>query len=313
MRIVSLLPSATEILFALGLDEEIAGVSHECNYPPAARTKRVVIHSRIPPDLPPGEIDRRVREYVSRGESIYGVDVEALEALAPDVIVTQDLCHVCAASPEDLAAALTRFAALPKVVCLNPQDIGDVWRDILHVGEETNRKERAKALVEELELRINAIESKVRDRFPRPRVVFLEWMDPLYIGGHWVPEMIERAGGEDLLGKPRTPSRRVTHEEVISAAPEILLIAPCGYSAQQAADEYRGMVLPPGWESIPAVRDGRVFALEANGYFSRPGPRLAAGLEMLAHLFHPAAVSAGTFSELVLPLNTKAHSAISAD
>jgi iron complex transport system substrate-binding protein len=300
MRIVSLLPSATEILFALGLGEQVVGVSHECDHPPQARTKPVVIRSRIPGDISPGEIDHLVREFVSRGESLYSVDVEGLQSLAPDLIVTQDLCHVCAASPDDLNAALTRFAMPPKVLSLNPQEMGDVWRDILQVGEETGTTERARSLVSALETRIHAVEEKARHAPHSPRVAFLEWLDPLYVGGHWVPEMIERAGGRDLFGKPRESSYRITPEEVIREAPEILLIAPCGYSASQAREEYLRMEFPSGWETMPAVHDGRVFALEANGYFSRPGPRLADGLEVLARLFHPAAWIGGLLPGIIL-------------
>src|SRR5205814_3071522 len=197
MRIVSLLPSATEILFALGLDREIVGVSHECAYPPQAKTKRAVIHSRLPHGASPAEIDRLVSEYVHRGESLYAVDAEMLESLAPDLIVTQDLCHVCAASPDDLAAALARFERRPEVLCLNPQDLGDVWRDILWVGEETRRGRAAENLLEQIGRRLARIADLVAQTSERPRVAFLEWLQPFYIGGHWVPEMIELAGGHD--------------------------------------------------------------------------------------------------------------------
>ena len=287
MRVVSLLPSATEILFALGFDREIVGVSHECDFPAKARTKPVVIHSRMPHDTSPGEIDALVREYVHRGESLYAVDVGVLETLAPDLIVTQDLCHVCAASPDDLATALTRFDRRPEVLCLNPQDLGDVWRDILWVGEETRHGPQAEALLKTIGTQLGALEQQLDSSVERPRVAFLEWLQPFYVGGHWVPEMIHRAGGEDLFGRARTPSFRITVEHVMEASPEILLIAPCGYSAEQARDEYRSMTFPKEWNAIPAVRDGRVYALEANSYFSRPGPRLITGIEALAKLFQP--------------------------
>ena len=287
MRVVSLLPSATEILFALGLDREIVGVSHECDFPPQARTRPVVIHSRIPHDATPAEIDRFVREYVSRGESLYGVDADVLETLRPDLIITQDLCHVCAASPDDLATALARFDRPPEVLCLNPQDLGDVWRDILWVGEETGRGPCAEALVTEIGERLAAVESQLASSTERPRVAFLEWLQPFYVSGHWVPEMIARAGGVDLFGRVRTPSFRVTLEEIVNAAPELILVSPCGYSAERAAQEYKSMTFPEDWHAIPAVRNGRVYALEANSHFSRSGPRLIAGLEALAKLFHP--------------------------
>src|SRR6266849_780125 len=228
MRIVSLLPSATEILFALGLDKEVVGVSHECDFPAETRARRVVIHSRIPHDASPAEIDRLVREFVHRGESLYAVDAQALQDLAPDLIVTQDLCHVCAASPDDLATALARFGRRPEVLCLNPQDLGDVWRDILWVGEETGRGPRAEALVKQIGERLGAVESQLASAPERPRVGFLEWLQPFYVGGHWVPEMIELAGGEDLFGTNGTPSFRITLDDLVEAAPEILLIAPCG-------------------------------------------------------------------------------------
>ncbi|HEX7698303.1 MAG TPA: cobalamin-binding protein [Candidatus Acidoferrum sp.] len=288
MRIVSLLPSATEILFALGLDLEIVGVSHECDFPPPARTKRVVIHSRMPHGASPAEIDALVREYVHRGESLYAVDAEVLEALAPDLIITQDLCHVCAASPDDLSTALTRFDRRPEVLCLNPEDLVDVWRDILWVGEESCRGPQAEALLEQIGARLGALEQQLPVSADRPRVAFLEWLQPFYIGGHWVPEMIHLAGGEDVFGRARTPSFRIAIEDVIDAAPEILLIAPCGYTAERARDEYKSMSFPEPWRAIPAVRNGRVYALEASSYFSRPGPRLATGIEALAKLFLPA-------------------------
>jgi iron complex transport system substrate-binding protein len=309
MRIVSLLPSATEILFALGLDLEIVGVSHECDFPPPARTKPVVIHSRMPHDASPAEIDALVREYFHRGESLYAVDAEVLEALAPDLIITQDLCHVCAASPDDLATALTRFDRRPEVLCLNPQDLGDVWRDILWVGEESCRGPRAEALLEQIGTRLGTLGEQLRQSTDRPRVAFLEWLQPFYVGGHWVPEMIHLAGGKDVFGRARTPSFRIAIEDVIDAAPEILLIAPCGYTAGRACDEYKSMSFPEPWLAIPAIRNGRVYALEANSYFSRPGPRLATGIEALAKLLHPALEVSSEAGTAILPINAETRSA----
>jgi iron complex transport system substrate-binding protein len=309
MRIVSLLPSATEILFALGLDREIVGVSHECDFPARARTKPVVIHSRLPHDASPSEIDALVREYVHRGESLYAVDTDVLEALAPDLIVTQDLCHVCAASPDDLATALMQFDRRPEVLCLNPQDLGDVWRDILWVGEESCHGPQAVALLKQIGERLGELELQVQGLTDRPRVAFLEWLQPFYVGGHWVPEMIRLAGGEDVFGSARTPSFRIGMEDVINAAPEILLISPCGYNAEQARDEYRGMTFPEEWSAIPAVRYGRVYALEANSYFSRPGPRLVTGSEALAKLFHPALEVSLEAEAAVLPISPSASNA----
>src|SRR5260370_486171 len=304
MRIVSLLPSATEILFALGLDREIVAVSHECGFPPRGRTKTVLIHSRIPHDTAPGEIDRLVSEYVHRGESLYAVDAEVLEALAPDLIITQDLCHVCAASPDDLATALARFERRPEVLCLNPQDLGDVWRDILWVGEESRRGPQAEGLLKQIGERLGALEQQMLQSADRPRVAFLEWLQPLYAGGHWVPEMIHVAGGEDVLGKVRTPSVRIHLQDVVGAEPEILLIAPCGYGGQKARDEYRSIDFPEQWNAMPAVPNRRVSPLEANSYFSRPAPRLVTGIEALAKLFHPAMDVSREAEAAVLPITT---------
>lgn len=288
MRIVSLLPSGTEILFALDLEQEIVGVSHECDFPPQARTKPVVIHSRLPHGAAPAEIDRLVREYVSRGESLYAVDAQKLEELHPDLIITQDLCHVCAASPDDLATALARFDRRPEVLCLNPQDLGDVWRDILLVGEAACRGMQAEQLVDEIGQRQGALEQQLDSPAQRPRVAFLEWLEPIYVGGHWIPEMIRCAGGEDVLGSVRKASFRIPLQEVVEAEPDILLIAPCGYSARQARSEYESLELPDQWSAIPAVRNNRIYALEANSYFSRPGPRLVIGMEILAKIIQPS-------------------------
>ena len=302
MRIVSLLPSATEILLALGLDREVVGVSHECDFPPAAKTKRVVIQSRIPHGTAPDEIDRMVRDYVSRGESLYSVDIQALQELAPDLIVTQDLCHVCAASPDDLATALTRFAEPPEVLSLNPQDLGDVWRDILWVGEQTCRGRAAETVLEQIGAKLGDLEKPVAEISERPRVAFLEWLQPFYVGGHWVPEMIDLAGGKDVFGSPRKASFRVSLQDIVEAAPDVLLISPCGYEGKQARDEYRAMSFPDQWNAIPAVRNVRVYALEANRYFARPGPRLVTGIEALAKVFHPS-LKVGTEAEVaILPI-----------
>lgn len=288
MRIVSLLPSATEILFALGLAREVVGVSHECDFPPQAPSKPVVIHSRLPRGASPAEIDRLVREYVSRGESLYAVDAQKLEELHPDLIITQDLCHVCAASPDDLATVLTRFDRRPEVLCLNPQDLRDVWRDILLVGEATCRGTQAERLVDEIGQRQGALEQQLDFSRRRPRVAFLEWLEPIYAGGHWVPEMIRCVGGEDALGSVGKASFRVPLQEVVEAEPEIVLIAPCGYTAGQARDEYESLELPGQWNAIPAVRNNQVYALEANSYFSRPGPRLVTGMEIFAKIIQPS-------------------------
>lgn len=309
MRIVSLLPAATEVLFALGLEREVVGVSHECDFPAQARSKCVVIRSRVPQDAKPQEIDAFVRQQVVRGQSLYAVDAEALEQLAPDLIITQDLCHVCAASPDDLATALSRFENRPEVLCLNPQDLGDVWRDVLWIGEETCRGPQAEALVKKMGQDLGQIADVLDTVTERPRVACLEWLQPLYVGGHWVPEMIQRAGGEDVFGSEGTPSFRISMEDVVVRAPDILLISPCGYTAEQARKEYAGLALPAEWSSIPAVRNNRVYAIEANSYMSRPGPRLVTGIAALAKLFHPSVEIALDTNHVVLPISAPANTA----
>ena len=309
LRIVSLLPSATEILFALGLGEQVVGVSHECDFPAAARSKTVVIHSRIPQNASPLEIDRLVRGFSERGESVYTVDAEALRKLSPDLIITQDLCHVCAASPEDLAAVLADFEQRPEVLCLNPLDLGDVWRDILWVGEQTFRGHKAEHLLEAIGEKLGDIDEQIRDTDERPRVAFLEWLQPVYVGGHWVPEMIELAGARDIFGKPRTPSFSLSLEEVIAAQPEVLVVAPCGYNAGQARAEYHSVAFPREWHEMPAVHNNQIYYVDANAYFSRPGPRLITGLEILAKLFHPRITVSSEAEHAIHQLQLAAHHA----
>jgi len=289
VQICSLLPSATEILYALGLGDAVVGVTHECDFPPEAAKKPPLIRPRVDPQAPPAIIDRQVTELVSRGKSIYSVDADLLASLAPDLIVTQDLCHVCAASPDDLATALTRFSKRPKILSLTPHSLADVWDDIRRIGEATGRRRDAQGLAITLEQKVAAIEMKIANA-PRPRILCLEWIDPFYVGGHWVPEMVAKAGGEDVLGRSGEPSFRATSEQIANTDAEIIVAMPCGYSSGRAAAEFSFKKLPSSWDKLPAIRHRRVFAVDANSYFSRPGPRLSDGIELLAHLFHPQIV-----------------------
>ncbi len=287
MRICSLLPSATEILYAMGLGDSVFGVTHECDFPADAATKPALIRPRVDPQASPAEIDRKVSEIIARGESIYAVDAELLSSLSPDLILTQDLCHVCAASPDDLATALTRFARQPQVLSLTPRSLAEVWDDIRRVGAATGRRREAETLAAALEQRVAAIESVAAQAASRPRVLCLEWLDPYFVGGHWIPEMVYKAGGEDVLGRLRQPSYKVTGEEILTARPDVIVIMPCGYGTARVAAEFRLDQLPRGADALPAVKARRVFAVDANSYFSRPGPRLADGVALLAHIFHP--------------------------
>lgn len=285
MKICSLLPSATEILFALGLGDQVAGVSHECDFPSEAKSKTVLIKSRITNTESAAAIDRQVREFLERGESLYSVDFEKLRAIEPDLIVTQDLCHVCAATPDDLATALSHLHRQPQIVTLNPHSLADVCADIRTVGEATGRSERANVVIAEFERDVAEVERAVAG-LPRRSVICLEWLDPPYVAGHWVPEMVARAGGVDLLGSAGKPSFRVEWKAVLAAQPQVIVIMPCGYSLERASEEFRKLPLPEGWQDLTAVRNGTVYVVEASGYFSRPGPRLAAGMAILADAIH---------------------------
>jgi iron complex transport system substrate-binding protein len=287
VRICSLLPAATEILYALGLGENVAGVSHECNYPAEAEAKPALIRPRLPTGLGPAEIDRQVSELIARGESLYAVDGARLAQIAPDLIITQDLCHVCAASPDDLPAALARLERPPQILSLSPQHLTDVWADVRRVGEATGRVDEAEALAGRLERRVEKIRGLFSNVPVRPRVLCLEWLDPPYLGGHWVPEMVACAGGLDVLGLSGEPSFRRDWDDLLAANPDFAFVMPCGYDLAQAVREYQSAKLPPGWAELSAVRAGRVFAMNANSYFSRPGPRLVTGIEILAKLLHP--------------------------
>jgi iron complex transport system substrate-binding protein len=287
MRIASLLPSATEILYALGLGDSVVGITHECDFPPEAAKKPALIRPRVDPAAAPAELDRQVGELMSRGESIYAVDDALLRSLAPELIITQDLCHVCAASPDDLGTALARMPSPPDVLSLHPQTLAGVWDDIREIGKATRRPARADRLAMSLIERVAKIEAIVSAVASRPRVVCLEWLDPFYVGGHWVPEMVACAGGVDLLGRAGWPSFRISPQQVIDAQPEIIVVMQCGYGVPRNREQYQRTEFPSGWSDLPAVRNNRVLAVDANSYFSRSGPRLADGVAILAHWFHP--------------------------
>jgi iron complex transport system substrate-binding protein len=291
------LPSATEILYALGLGDSVAGVTHECDFPPEASKKPALIRPRVDPKALPAELDRQVMNLVGRGESIYAVDADLLGSLSPDLIVTQDLCHVCAASPDDLATALSRLSIQPHVLSLTPHSLGDVWNDIRRVGEATGRGDEAEALAAALERKVAVIESVAARASSRPRVLCLEWLDPFYVGGHWVPEMVTKAGGQDAMGHAGEPSFRATAEEIAGTNAEIIVVMPCGYNVARTIAEFKMEQLPEIWNSLPAMRERRVFAVDANSYFSRPGPRLADGVALLAHLVHPELFPVGSLED----------------
>lgn len=286
MRICSLLPGATEILFALGLDKEIVGVTHECDYPADAQYKPILVKSVIDPKrMSSGEIDRKVGEILQGGKHLYTIDRQAFLESAPELILTQGLCEVCALDHNQVTKAAAELARPPEILSLNPHSLGDVFEDILRVGAATNRLLVAQALVRDLQERVERASVPGANR--RPRVVCLEWFEPLFIAGHWVPEMVALAGGDDALARAGEPSRRVEWQTILAAQPEVILLMPCGFDARRAVKEATPLRALPGWNDLPAVKSNNVFALNGSAYFSRPGPRLVNGLEILAHLIDP--------------------------
>jgi iron complex transport system substrate-binding protein len=281
MRIVSLVPSATELLFSLGLGSDLIGVTHECDYPPAALKLPRVTRDVLPPDLTSAQIDAAIKERTLKGESIYELDTEMLHELKPDLIVTQALCAVCAVSYDDVRAVADQIDPRPEVISLDPHTVGEVLGDARTIAQATDRKDVAVELVRAAAARIDRIRVAMRD-VRRPRVAALEWLDPPYAAGHWVPQLIEFAGGQDVLGFAGEPSQQHTWEEVAASKPDVVIVMPCGYDAEIAhreAEMHR--------EQLSAVGAAEVIAVDASSYFSRPGPRLIDGLEMLAGLLHP--------------------------
>ena len=281
MRIVSLVPSATEMLFALGVGDEVTAVTHECDYPPEAQVLPRITRDIIGPGLPPDEIDRAVRALTEEGRSIYELDEQALRSLAPDLIVTQALCAVCAVSYDDVRAVAERLDPAPEVLSLDPHTLGEVLGDVRTLARATGAKDAGVDLVQDAAARIDRVRLAVRDA-PRVSVAALEWLDPVFVAGHWTPQLIEYAGGIDLFGLPGEHSATRTWEEVAAARPDVVVCMPCGYDADRALEEagsYAG--------ELAAVGARRVVAVDAAAYFSRPGPRLVDGLELMAHILHP--------------------------
>ena len=277
-RIVSFLPAATEITYALGAGGDLVGRSHECDYPPQVRSLPVVSKPALPLDgLSQKEIDHAVATHLATGESLYRVDEVLLDELHPDIVFTQDLCQVCAPSGNELGRALNEMSQPPQVLSLTPRNLAEISENILAIGDATGRNEAARQLVEESQDRIHRVVAAVADA-PRRCVTFLEWTEPLFCGGHWVPEMVTAAGGEDPLGQPGADSRRITWDDVAASEPEMIIVAPCGYGLKEAIEVAR---------RLPRITDAEVYAVDANAYFARPGPRVAEGVELLAHLFHP--------------------------
>lgn len=281
MRIVSLVPHATELLFALGLGDEVIGVTHECDHPPAARGLPHITRDALPAGLSAAEIDAAVRARTQAGGSIYELDTDLLTRLAPDLIVTQALCPVCAVSYDDVAEVARTMPGPPRVIALDPHTLGETLGDVRTIAQATGRREEGVTFVQETAARVDRVRLAMRGSL-RPRVVFLEWMDPVYIAGHWTPQLIDYAGGTDACGLAGEPSERSTWEAVAATEPEVVIVGLCGFDAERNRLE----ALDHAHELV-ALGEVRVVAIDAGAYFSRPGPRLVEGLELLAHVLHP--------------------------
>ena len=281
MRIVSLVPSATEILFALGVGDEVVAVTHECDFPPEALDLPKVTRDVIGPGLAADEIDAAVRALTEQGQAIYELEERELTALQPDLIVTQALCAVCAVSADDVRKLAAKLDLQPEVVSLDPTTLGEVLADIRTLASAVDATAAGERLIDEAASRIDRVRAAVSGAAP-VLVAALEWLDPVYVAGHWTPQLIEYAGGVDVLGLPGERSERVSWIDVAAAQPEVIVAMPCGYDAERAQEEAYTYAA-----ELAEVGAKRIVAVDASAYFSRPGPRLIDGLELLAHILHP--------------------------
>ncbi len=288
MRIVSLLPSATEIVASLGLTDSLVGISADCDYPPAIRGLPVLSEAIVCSDLASPVIDRRIRDRRHTGQSVYHLDPGQLAALEPDVILTQELCTMCAPSFTLVLEAARLLDGETRIVSLEPHGLLDIVETVRIVGAVTGATDQAADVAGRLKRRIDAVTAFAeRSTVGQPRVVCVEWLDPIWIGGHWVPEMVARAGGHDVLGASRLPSREAAWDEVCAADPDVLVVMACGFDLERTRAEIGLLSARPGWDTLRAVRTGRVYLTNGSAYFNRPGPRIIDGLEMLAAMIHP--------------------------
>jgi iron complex transport system substrate-binding protein len=302
VRVASLLPSATEMVHFCGAGGALVGVTHECDYPPGVEKLPHLTSSKIDRRMSSAEIDAAIAGHLTDTGSIYALDARLLEELAPDLIITQGLCEVCAVSTDLVEEAASGLQT--RIFTLNPTSLREVFDDTVAVGETLGRGEEAREKVAALGERLACVEEAVSG-LPRPRVGCIEWLDPPFSAGHWVPEMVRIAGGEEVLVGPGEPSTRLGWEEVFEAAPEVLVLMPCGFGARRTVEEAR-RILPEvsGWNKLPAVENGSVWAVDANSYFSRPAPRLVEGVEILARIFHPEAFAGAPGPNDAVRLNT---------
>lgn len=290
MKIVSLLPSATELVYELGLGDDLSGVTFECDYPADARVKPVVSDTALPTDRPlsAAEIDAEVRERMESRQPLYVLDKDLIRQIDPDLILTQDLCRVCAVPTGQIERALTELGTQAEVISMDPTNLEGILESFLEVGRATGTDARAKELVESLRERIEEVKRRAV-RLPTIRTLCLEWLEPPFVGGHWIPEMVALAGGQNLLNEPEQRSRQVNWREAVNASPEVVAFMPCGFYLEEAEDEAPRIYTVPEFRETTAYSSGTVFATDASSFFSRPGPRIVDGLEILAWAIHPDA------------------------
>jgi iron complex transport system substrate-binding protein len=289
VRIVSLLPSATEIVCSLGLEQQLVGVTHECDYPTSVRALPKVTQTLIPINADSAEIDRLVVERMGSGQALYTLDMAVLEELRPDLIVTQSLCGVCAVAEGEVQAAACTLPGRPRVVNLEPTSLGEVLASVRTVAAATGVADRAVDVVGRLQRRVDAVATRTAGILDHPRTILLEWIDPPFTCGHWSPELVRLAGGIEGLGREGEPSRRARWEEIIAWQPDVLVIACCGFDVDRTLRDLPILTAQPGWPELPCVREDRVYVVDGSAYFSRPGPRLVDSLEILADVLHPTA------------------------
>lgn len=287
MRIVSLLPSATEIVCQLGLGDQLVGVTHECDYPAFVTRLPKVTRTLIPHDATSREIDTLVRERLKTQKALYTLDMPVLEILRPDLMVTQALCDVCAVAEAEVTAAACSLPGRPQVVNLEPMRLAEVFDCVRLVGEAASVPENAERVIASLQARVEAVRARTAGITQRKRVVLLEWIDPPFCCGHWSPELVRLAGGVEGIGREGQPSRKMLWDEVVQFDPEVLVIACCGFTTERTLQDLPNLRGYPHFVELTCVRDGRVYVVDGNAYFSRPGPRLVDSLEILAHALHP--------------------------
>ena len=295
-RIVTFLPSATELIYSLGADDRLFGVTHECNYPSGAKTKPRVISSVFDPaSMSSKQINDKICQLMTEGKEIYNLNKENLLNAKPDLIISQNICEVCSAHTEHVKMAMEMLEKKPEVYTMDPHDVGEILVSIKEISKMIGKEREGNELVDSLSKRLEFIKSKTFEK--KPKVVAIEWMDPFFTSGHWIPEMIEVAGGENLISSEKMPSRKMKLEEIKKAAPDVIVIMPCGFDVKRTISEYNNVLAKnPHWNELKAVKENSVYAVDANSYFSKPSLRTITGIEVLASIIHP-----DVFGDLQLP------------